>query len=360
MTSDLSPTAAMHAAAAAALDLAGVTWCRLRDAHGGPEDDLLVASDDLDRAAHALASVGFARVRHLGHGSHRAFHAVDRATGVWAKIDAVTRIDLGAHQEVRTTLAAGFLARRLLGASGRGSGEATLAPDDAFWALLLHELRDRPAPAIRRPDDLAAAARQAHADARVAHEVRPILPAGTEPATVIRMSAVGDRDGLLRLGRRMRSRPGAFVRVRRLVARGLRALDRCDPPFVRRGLSIGLIGPGGTGSSSIARAIADRAAAPLPVQVVASIGMWRGWLVGRVGVARGRLVIFDLERSGPDSPDDLRPTIDRVPPTGRRFRALPGPDLVVVLDDPGRPMDALARDVMVLAWDRLAARTGRR
>jgi len=285
---------------------------------------------------------------------------VDRATGAWAKIDVVTRIDLGAHQEVPTRLAAGFLARRLLGASGRGSGEATLAPDDAFWALLLHELRDRPAPAIRRPDDLAAAARQAHADARAAHDVRPILPAGTEPATVIQMAAVGDQDGLLRLGRRMRSRPDALVRVRRLVARVLRALDRRDPPFVRRGLSIGLIGPGETGRSSIARAIADLAAAPLPVQVVASVLTWRGRLVGRVGVARGRLVIFDAEPSGSASPDDRRPTIHRVPSTGRRVRALPGPDLVVVLDDPDRPMDTLARDVMVLAWDRLAARAGRR
>jgi hypothetical protein len=354
-----------YAAVGAALDLADVTWCRLRERGDGDEDDLLVAPDDLGVARRTLAGLGFRERRHAGHGRHRAFFGYDPAADRWPKIDVVTGLDYGRWQEWRTTLAPGCLERR-----ERGSEESDgprLAPDDAFWTLLLHETLDRPGGAIRRLDRLRALAGVARVDSPGALVAGAMLPGGWSPDRVIETMATGDEAAVAALGRAFvvgtsRRRP-LEVRLRRAIARILRRLDHLDPPFVRRGLTVALLGPDGAGKSSLATRLGQ--GGPMsrrtvylglyggPRHVARGPGvagrparsripglglarrltaMWRGWLAGWWQARRGRLVIFDRH------PYDAR-LADRPAGSSRLRRAilghaLPAPDAVVVLDAP--------------------------
>ena len=394
----------------AALETAGIFWCRVRERAAGSEDDLLVADPDVHRARVVLAGAGFVELRRPGRGSHRAFHAFDLERDAWAKLDLVTAIDHGPYQELPTTLAAPLLARRI----GRGTGWA-LHPDDAFWVVLLHELLDRPTPAIRRPDELRRLAAEA-GDGGPARDLVEAVLAPAIPADRVRSlvqaghwSSVLGLAPALRAGLRHRSPLGVAVRCagRRLV----RAVDRASPPFVRRGVSVALLGPDGVGKSSLGGLVGR--AGPLAVRRVylglygdrrtrarlrvPGIGflrrlvrMWRGWLNGWLHVRRGRFVVYDrypidalIARGG-----GVRTRLARA----LLGRALPAPDLVVVLDAPAddlyarkpehpverleeqrrgylryaartpgvavvdasRPAEVVAREVTALAWERRA------
>ncbi len=356
-----------------ALDAAGLRWCRLRPRGNGLEDDLLVERRETSAVVDTLAAVGFVWFRRPARGSHRAFHAYDPASGGWPKLDVVTRIDVGQYQERRTELADGFLARRRRSADGK---DWVLAPDDAFWALLLHEIFDRAAPVFRHAGHLRELAQMIDPAARVAPEVHRLLPADMTPAEVVGLVAASDWPALERLGTRMRRRSGSTASVARAWrARFVRRLDRADPPFVRRGLSVALLGPDGAGKSTLGMAVG--AGGPVGRRVVylglygghhggrgrpggwrlPGIGlagrlmrMWRGWLVARWHVARGRLVILDRH------PYDARMTREAGPRTGfGRWilgRSLPAPDLVVVLDAPAETLFARKPEHTI---DRLAA-----
>ena len=346
------------AAAIAALDAAHIRWVRLRPRGDGLEEDLLVERDAWPAIVRALASARYVAVRRLGRGSHRAFHAFDAAADAWLKLDLVTRIDLGRHQEHPTGLAQPFLAGRRPSPDGVGW---SLAPADAFWALLLHDLFDRDRPEIRHADALAVLAAQIEPDGPVPADARVILPAGITSAEVIRHVLAGDSAALERIGSRMRraARSPAAV-VRALRSKVIRRFDRADPPFVRPGLGVALLGPDGAGKSTLVTTFAS--GAPLPVRSVylglyggtgggrrrlpvpglglagRLVRMWRGWLVGRWHIARGRLVVFDRHpveaRMAP--PDRRRPSL------GRRIlgRSLPVPELVIVLDAPAATLFA--------------------
>jgi hypothetical protein len=141
-----------------ALEGAGVRWCLLRGEGelAAPKDvDLLVAPADMTRAREALKSVGFARLRAWGRRPHH-FFVSDDETRTRVKLDLVTELAYGRHHELRADGAEGFLARR------RYVDEvAVLAPNDAFWTLLLHCMLDRrsfPAEHRRRLLELAGAA----------------------------------------------------------------------------------------------------------------------------------------------------------------------------------------------------------
>lgn len=338
-------------AAGRALDAAGVRWCRLRERGDGSEDDLLIDATDLRPARCALAGAGWRERRHPGHGSHRAFHRYDEAVDRWFKIDVVTSMDFGRWQEWRSGLAAGCLAR-----SEPVDGGRHLAADDAFWTLLLHELLDRPGTSSRRAErlrDLASAARD---DGPGALAIERLLPRRWRPAKVIRTAASEDPARLADLGRVLAAalarRPSAITR--RLASRILRWIDHRDPPFLREGRTVALLGPDGAGKSSLAQLIGR--GGPMAKQSiylglyggsrgraakgqVPGIGlarrlaaMWRNWLIGWWQARRGRLVIFDRY------PYDARlggtgGAVDRV----RRAilgHALPGPDVVIILDAP--------------------------
>jgi hypothetical protein len=349
------PAAATHVdpfrVAAKALDGAGVRWCRLRDRNGGAEDDILLDAADLSQARVALGHAGWREVRYLGHGSHRSFYMFDPEVGRWLKIDFVTALDFGRWQEWPSTLAAGCMARSTAGIEGR-----TLTPDDAFWALILHELLDRPGSAVRRGDRLRELAAGAYEDGPGAEAIRPWLPRGWAPATVIAAAAEGDIDRLAGLGQSLSSRLARrpTTMARRLMARGLRWLDHRDPPLLRRGLTVALLGPDGTGKTSLAQLIGR--GGPMPIRSVylglyggsrarmhglpglglarRLTGMWRGWLIGWWHVRRGRLVLFDRH------PYDARLGGPASSPLSHRLRravlghALPPPDVVIVLDAP--------------------------
>ena len=395
-------------AATRSLDAAGVSWVRLRPRHGGDEDDLLIAANAWDHARAALAGVGFVFVPSLGRGSHRALHAVDPETGAWLKVDIVTRIDFGRFAEFRTDLAAGFLGRRR-----RDGAEWTLDPDDGFWSLLFHELLDKPAPVAARADDLAALAAHAGATGPGARVATTSLSAGVGAQALIDHAAARDIDALLRIGQRLRRRRTPGTTLRRLRNGLLRRLDRLEPPFVRRGLSIALLGPDGAGKSTLSHSVA--VSGPLPLRSVylglyggsrgrrharlPGVGllgwltrMWRGWAVGALHVARGRIVIFDRHPYGAR----LRVVGAGRPSIGRRIQAhsLPAPDLVILLDAPaellyarkpehplerlaaqraaclelartlrraevvdvGGPVEGVARTVTAIAWRRLSER----
>ncbi len=194
----------------------------------------------------------------------------------------------------------------------------------------------------------------------------------------------------------------------------MRWLDRLDPPFVRRGVSVALLGPDGTGKSMLSGRLAGDG--PIPVRTVylglygghrerrggrripgvgfarRMLRMWGGWLVGRTHVARGRIVVFDRH------PIEARSSlgVQRRAPIGRRLlaRSIPAPDAIVVLDAPAavlyarkpehpverleaqraaylalatrlpratvvdvdRPADAVAHDITALVWSHLAGR----
>lgn len=352
-TAPADPTAKPFDEATRAFDDAAVRWCRLRDRATSSEDDVLVDPADLPMARRALAAAGWHERPHPGHGSHRAFHHFDPANGRWSKLDLVTALDFGRWQEWPSGLAAGCLARNESGADGR-----SLAEDDAFWTLLLHELLDRPGTAPRRIDRLRQLAAGARDDGAPTEVVRPWLPRSWTPTSVIATAAAGDVDRLVGLGvamnRHLGRRPGAIAR--RLVAKVLRWLDKRDPPFVRAGRTIALLGPDGAGKSALVGLVG--VGGPMPVRSVylglyggsrarqrarglPGLGlarrltaMWRGWLIGWWHARRGRLVLFDRH------PYDARLDDSQAQTPADRMRrailghALPAPDMVIILDAP--------------------------
>jgi thymidylate kinase len=345
----------------ASLDDASVRWCLLRgdagDAARGHDVDLLVARADLARAVAVLTSCGMAPLAAYGRASHRFFLGFDPRTGSWLELDVVTELAYGPHFCVRTRAEDDCLARR------RRDGAAwALDQDDEFWALLLHCLLDKGAisePHAKRLGRLAGSA-------SLESPLVLVWPErGDRFAALLAAARAGDwpavvrqRDALVTLWRRA-DRPEA---TRRLV-RGtlLRIVERPLQSWSRRGVSVALLGPDGAGKSTVAQGIESRFYFPVrrvymglwqrrettsgAHRVVLEVALrplviWRHYLGSLSHRARGRLVVFD------------RYVYDAmIPPTGplvrlKRpyFRLLsrlcPAPDLVLVLDVPGRVMHA--------------------
>ena len=340
-----------------ALDAAGVRWCRLRDRHAG-DDDLLTAPADLSDVRTALRSVGFHERRHLGRGTHHAFYGFDPVDGAWAKLDVVTDLAYGPWQEWSTSLAEPYLGR-----SRKVAGEWRLDPDDAFWALLLHEVLDRRDPTPRRLDELAALAAGARSDGDGARTVKAILRSGPAPERIIALAKGRDAQALVALGGRLRRgltrRRILQTPARRATSALLRRFDRLDPVFLRPGLTVALLGPDGAGKSSLAGRLGD--GAPMrtrqiylglyggsrrgrgPVRVFGRRlpfgtairlvpAMWGGWSRGWLQARRGHLVLFDRHpfdarlADGSRGKAALRRTI--------LGHLLPAPNATVVLDAP--------------------------
>ncbi len=344
------------AGAAAALDASDVRWALLRGALGDDagDVDVLVHPADRGTAEAVLAAQGFARWPSWGRATHRFHLAYDVGTDTWVKVDLVTEVAFGPFGELATDAGPAVLARRVPG------GDApALAPDDGFWALLLHCLLDRGTVPPRHRDALAhlAAAGEVLGGALL-DTLDPVLP-GDEAAELVRLAAAADVSALEAAAGPLRDRwlradRAAHRRLRRgRVARRLAAV-----PVVlgRRGVSVALLGPDGAGKSTLAAALVATpalrgrsvyaglygAAAPRPSLPVPGLRLgarlahlWRLRLRAAAWRARGRVVVFD--RHGLDAA--AAPARPRGGPARRARRrllaaALPSPDVLVVLDAP--------------------------
>jgi hypothetical protein len=334
------PEGAVDTAVAAplnALDEAGVRWCALRGesdlSRPARDIELLVHGNDLPVLRICVARAGgFAPIPSWGHGSHRFFIGFDVADGRWVKLDVVTRMSFGHHQELPTDAAAALLAR-----ATRSDGLAVPAPADAFWALLLHLVLDRGSARTEDADrlhDLAAAA--AGAASPLADLVAATRVAGGPEWFV---AAARDRrwDELCRSAAGLRAgwpRSGPARRgARTLASRVLRRVARWPLHLRARGPSLALVG----GDAAVRGTIVEwlESSWPAPVRTVHTTG----GAVGRPALAvvdqlRGRLVVLE----------------------GAQLTGRPVADEIVQLE-PGRDVTALERAVVAeLVWQRWARR----
>jgi thymidylate kinase len=338
----------------AALDSAGIRWSLVHGCDGGRDIDVLVAAADLSRAVAALEDLGLRRIGGWG-GAGGAFL---RGSG-GLQFDLVTDLSFGRYGE----LPAPGAARECLARRRRIDGAWRLAPADEFWVLLLHCLLDRRGFADRHLRRLEQLAPLATPDSPLVG----VLPRRVPVGILLAHARAGRWQALLAVRGRVvrawwRSRPAAVAgypvgAVRAAALRGMAPLLRA---WNRRGASVALLGPDGSGKSSLAAAVAARSGLPVrriymglwprseappegPVGAALRIArrplvVWWRYLQGLGHRARGRLVVFDryvYDAMLPPSPPLVwlkRPYLWAL------SRACPAPDLAILLDAPGEVM----------------------
>jgi thymidylate kinase len=343
----------------AGLDDASVRWCLLRggaDVLAGQDVDLLVARPDLARAVTALKRCGMVPLAAHGRGSHRFFLGFDPCVGTWLELDVVTELAYGPHFSVATRAESDCLATR------RRDGTAwALRPDDEFWALLLHCVLDKGAVSQRHAEHLGGLAGSASLQG-------PLPRAWPEPssfAALLAAARAGDwatvvrqRDALVSRWWRSHSLEAKQRFIRNAM---LRTVERPLQAWSRRGLSVALLGPDGAGKSTVAEGIESRFHFPVRRvymglwarretlsgghRVVLEVALrplviWRRYLGSLRHRAGGRLVVFDRYVY-----DAMLPPSGSLVPLKRLYfwllsRLCPAPNLVLVLDVPGRVMHA--------------------
>src|SRR3989454_3596730 len=345
-----------------AFEQAGVRWCLLRlpedSSPPGGEVVALVDRSALGEARRILKVNGFAPFPTWGAGPRARFVGFDREGDRWVTLDVVTRLNYGPFSELETGAEGGCLERRRW-----QGGVFVLAPDDAFWTLLLHLLIDGPGAGRRSVRKLERLAVGARADGPLARLVGAYLPQGWTPEHVVDCAWERAWDALERLApvlaaewARRQTRPArrrAFANrvLRRIAARGLL------PPA--RGLSVALLAPDAAVKAGLARELGRTFYLPVTYIRMSApprrrprsrrlaragffrtlVTQWQRYLVGRRRRAKGRLVVFDRYTYDSRLPAEQRlSALARL----RRLvlgRACPAPDLVVILDtlEPSRP-----------------------
>ncbi len=342
-----------------AFDQTGVRWCLLRipsvpNAPTG-DIDLLVAPADSGRVRHVLETLGFVVVPNISYRSHTFFLTYHLPTRTWIQLDVVTALSFGPYYTLRTGAEAGCLARR------RRDGTAiVLADGDLFWVLLLHCLLDKGAIAPRHRVCLQRLAEDGPTDSPLAHIVDMVCPLQWSATRMVSCARGGDWALLERCApslavswaRRPSSIPAVVNRIVRLL----------ETPLHRRGLSIALLGPDGTGKSTLAAGIqgsfyfpvhlvymglGDDRLEPLARLRLPGIGapgrlltLWWRYIRARYYQLRGHIIIFDRYTY-----DALLPSAEPLTPFQKAARwllahACPRPDMVFALDAPGDIMYA--------------------
>lgn len=353
----------------AALDTGGIAWCVLRGEddleHPSGDIDLLVLPHEMPVLRAVLAGAGFVEERSWGLYPHRAFLGYDQATNTWLKLDFVTALAFGRFGEIAVPGADQALERRR-----RVGGVNTLAPEDAFWALLLHCVLDKkqvPPKHQARLRELAGATRSDDAGglgAFVAHLAR-VSSDGWTTDRLASFAEAGDwrslevaAAGFRASGPMRKARAGAIAGRRKI----LRALGRRVGLLREGGITVALLGPDGAGKSTLAEGL--RHAFPVPVRLIymglykrrvpfppgvgllARAGLQFGrYLLGRYHRWRGRVVIFDRYTHDALVKRPDKKSLKTRMHTWLLSHAAPPPDFLLVLD---------------LAGDVLYARKGER
>lgn len=254
-----------------AIDRAGVAWVVLRGDEDsidrGGDVDILIEGDFFDRFEAMLKNLGFGSVPSAGQGSHRFFLGYDESIEKWVRLDFVTSIDFGLHQELTTDLAGELLRRR-----APREDHWRLNDDDSFWYLLLHRcLRKGPI----RPLELAVLARHAKAVGPLA-ELLDSLSVPRASSTELLDLALNGKWELLDsirpdLDARWRRKRGGAMRaqVKNAIDRTRHGWRGLGQPT---GISIAIIGPDGAGKTTLAEGLRDTL--PFPSRYV-YMGVWR-------------------------------------------------------------------------------------
>jgi thymidylate kinase len=357
-----APPGALHPVLArvfAAWDRQGLDWCLLRMPADpcAPEGDidLLVDPASLEVAAALAAEHDFARLP--DHRSSAHLIAYHRETGVWLWLHCVTELGFGPYQALRGDPASAVLRRRVRGSPARP------APDDELWITLAHCLLERGGVPPKHRSRLAALAPEARTDSAIATGLDDLLSPGSTSAALLRAcqredwAALNELAPALIRGVARRARPGLGRRAATAV---WRLPGRVSQARHRRGISVALLGPDGAGKSTLAVGIErgfvfpvrrvymgltagmlqhiDRLRIPGVVRLGRLAVIWARYLRARYHMARGRLVVFDRYVYDAGVPTPYR--LSWAARLGRWIdgRSCPPPDLIVLLDAPGRVM----------------------
>jgi hypothetical protein len=154
---------------------AQLRWCLLRRPanleapHG--DVDLLIDRADHQDACRILKGLGYVQLAGWGYGSASFFLGYHPETDHWIWLHLVSELAFGPYYLLRTRAEAGCMARR------RQQGTlAELAPDDAFWVVLLHCLLDKGAVPPRHRSGLRKLVPLARADSPLALYASGICP----------------------------------------------------------------------------------------------------------------------------------------------------------------------------------------
>jgi thymidylate kinase len=341
----------------------GVRWCIFRG-----EDDLetpvgeiefLIDRADMARAHQALAALKFVQLTAGLAGSRNTWLSYHVPTGRWIRLHILSELAYGPHYALQTQAEAGCLARRQ-----RLGAIYVLAPEDAFWTLLLHCLLDKQVVALQDRVRLQELAVQARSDGQLAKVVEKACPTGWNAARLVACVRQSDWATLALFSPALSA---AWRRLRPLstwwrtsVHRAWQLMDKMSVPLRCRGLSVALLGPDGAGKSTLVTAIQNTFYFPtctlymgLSEERVPHVSrlrlpglrapiflftLWWHYLVAQYHRVLGRLVIFDRYTY-----DALLPAREQLTWLMRgsrwvRAHALPAPNLVLVLDVPGTVM----------------------
>jgi thymidylate kinase len=257
-------TSRVVAAGFAALDAHDVRWCLLRGfAETSPKTtppsptggatgrdlDLLVAPADLDRAAAALRTAGYAQVPGWSGPSHRQFVAYDADDDRWIRFDASGELSFGAGRLVAADPAP------VLARSVTVEGARRPAPDDRFWALLAHDLLDHESAVPRHLEELRRIAPEVIGTGDLGAAFVAQCPGGWDAGRILEAVRSEDGGSLGQLGAAIRGRRSRGHQVASVFGE---AMDRVGrrvtriPGQYRRGVVVTLLGPNGAGKSTLA------------------------------------------------------------------------------------------------------------
>lgn len=266
-----APTQTLLSAVYQMIETTGAAWVVLR---GGEESierggdvDILVDPAFLDQLSAQLRQLGFGSVPSAGQGSHQFFLGFDEHIDKWVRLDFVTRIDFGVHQQLTTAIAGDLLGRR----SPR-ENHWRLNDDDAFWYLFLHRYLGKRS---LRPLELSLLAQHAAAIGPLAELIDSIGKRRASSAELLQLALNRDWYALdsIRAGfqrKWQRKRGGALrARLHDTVDRAGHALRGLSRPT---GISITIIGPDGAGKTTLAEGL--RETLPFPSRYV-YMGVWR-------------------------------------------------------------------------------------